>query len=470
MSRLFRGSPAVLRDRWTDIFRADTVVHVAMLGSFTAATFQGWLKDRFAGPLPYAAADLLVLMAALFWFAGLAIRKKPIAGPPSFAPRVLVLIGVPLLYLILPGTPFVIEAAGLRAWALYPVCGLIGLTVIRSPGQLRAYVGLILTLCLITAVYGILQYHAGPRAALSVSGLAALRHGSTVFYEAVGRTDFRAFSTFTFPAPFAGFMVFGMTLAAGLALSKRRPRPQRWLATLLIPVLFVGMTVSGTRAALITLLVALALTAWYRGLGVRQILLLPLLLGALHAASLLTSGNVIARYATLYLRENQLWTYVYAPVTIAWRALALSPFGLGLGRSGVGVPFSIVQSMPPDFFMPSDGDVGRAAVEMGLIGLALLAVLIFGLLPFAHRASRRLLGTGADDLALGIGPLLLGTGVIVLIGSPLSASPHGTIWWFLLGALVKTAMLERGERQAEAPRPEADDASGEQRPQQLHVT
>lgn len=86
MSRLFSSSPGVLRDKWTDIFRADSFVHVAMLGSITAATFQGWLKDRFAGPLPYAAADLLVLMAALFWFAGLAIRRKPIAGPPSFAP------------------------------------------------------------------------------------------------------------------------------------------------------------------------------------------------------------------------------------------------------------------------------------------------------------------------------------------------------------------------------------------------
>ena len=95
-----------------------------------------------------------------------------------------------------------------------------------------------------------------------------------------------------------------------------------------------------------------------------------------------------------------------------------------------------------------------------------MAVLVFGLVPFAHRAARRLLKTGADDLALGIGPLLLGTGVIVLIGSPLSASPHGTVWWFLLGALVKTAMLER---KAEAPRPQAADASGEQRPEQLHV-
>jgi len=109
-------------------------------------------------------------------------------------------------------------------------------------------------------------------------------------------------------------------------------------------------------------------------------------------------------------------------------------------------------------------------VEMGLIGLALLGVLVFGLLPFAHRAARRLMGTGAEDLALGIGPLLLGTGIIVLIGSPLSASPHGTIWWFLLGALVRTAMLERAERQAEAPGAEAGSASGEQRAQQLHVT
>jgi len=445
------GGPRGLRDRWTDVFRSDAIIHLAMMGSITAGTFQGWLKDRFAGPLPYAAADGLLIAAALYWFAGLAIRKSPIAGPGRFAALVLVLIVVPLLYLLVPGTPLEIQAAGLRGWIAFPVCGLIGLTVTRNAGQVRAYIALILVLGLITAVYGIQQFRAGPESAINVTSLASLRHGNTTFYAiGGGKSAFRAFSTFTFPAPFAGFMVFAMFLAAGQALSPKRPRLVRWLCLLLVPVCFVGMTVSGTRAGLVTLVLGLALAAWYRGVSLRQALLLPVILAALHVATLLTSGNILGRYASLYLKESDLWTYVYAPITIAARALAQSPFGLGLGRSGVGVPFAIVSAMPPGYFIPSDGDVGRAAVEMGVIGLLLLVVLILGLLPYAHRAARQLLKTKDEDLALGLGPLVLGTGILVLIGSPLSTAPHGTIWWFLFGALIKVAMLDRRSSAADA--------------------
>lgn len=454
-------APSGLKNRWTDIFRADTPVHLAMMGSIALGTFQGWLKDRVGGPIPYAGADLLLIAAILYWFAGLGIRKVKISAPGNFALGVFVLVAVPILYLIEPGTPLTIEAAGLRSWAAFPICGLLALTVIRNAGQVRAYVGWILILGLVTAVYGILQFRAGPEAALSVTALAALRHGSTTFYAATGGgpRQFRAFSTFTFPAPFAGFMVFTILLATGQALSTNRPRLQRWLSLLLIPICFVGLNVSGTRAGLLTLLLALALTAWYRGLKLRQVLLLPVLLGALYAASLLTSGQILGRYATLYLNESQLWTYAFAPLTIAARAIADNPFGLGLGRSGVGVPFAIATGMPAGYFVFSDGDAGRAAVEMGVVGLVLLALLVFVLLPFAHRAARVLRASAQDDLALGIGPLVLGTGVLVLIGSPLSTAPHGVIWWFLFGALVKVAMLEQRGRAAAAGAPRAQEGS-----------
>ena len=448
-------APPGLRNRWTDVFRADTPIHLAMMGSIAAATFQGWLKDRVPGIVPYAAADGLLIAAILYWFAELAIRKEKIAAPGDFALRVFALVAVPMLYLMVPGTPLVIEAAGLRAWAAFPICCLLALTVIRNGAQVRAYVGLILILGLITAVYGILQYRAGPAAALGVSGLAALRHGSSTFYAAAGGgpREFRAFSTFTFPAPFAGFMVFTIVLAAGRVLSTHQSRSQRWMSLLLIALYFVGLTVSGTRAGLITLLLGLGLAAAYRGLKLRQVLLLPVLLGGLHAAMLLTSGKILERYATIYGNEGHLWTYVYAPLTIAARAIADNPFGLGLGRSGVGVPFAIAMGMPPRYFVFSDGDVGRAAVEMGLVGLALLALLVVGLLPYAHRATRMLRRTEVDDLALGVGSLVLGTGILVLIGSPLSTAPHGTIWWFLFGALIKVAMLERRRLAADAEAP-----------------
>lgn len=449
-----------LRNRWTDAFRADAFIHVALMAAVVAATFQGWLKDRVPGYGPYVLSDLCLVAAFLWWAGGLAARRMAIVGPRGTAARILVLVAVPTLYLIVPGTPLVMQVAGLRAWSAFPVAALIALSVIRTPGQVRAYVGLILALCVVTGVYGIWQYRMGPQEALGISDLAQLRHGSTVFYGlgAAGEREFRAFSTFTYPAPFGMMMVFGMTLAAGVVASRHASAGKRWLALLLLPLFFVGMTASGTRAALVNLLFGLVILAWYRRLSWRQVLLLPVLAAGLHLAVLLTSGRIVERYQSLLATEGILWTYVWAPMTIAWRALQTSLFGLGLGRSGVGVPYFVVSAQPQGFVVGSDGEIGRAAVEMGIVGIALLLVIVLGLLPPAARAVRALRDGDADDLALGAGALIGATGLIILIGSPLSASPHALIWWILLGSLLKLAMLQ--ERSREAAEAEAAEVGG----------
>lgn len=431
----------VLEDRWTDVFRRDTFVHLGVMGSIVAGTFQGYLKDRIAGPVPYALAELFFVAAFVVWFGTMAIRHSPIRGPGAVPAAVLIAVLLPVLYLLHPGAPLTVELAGLRAWAEFPVACLMALTVIRSAGQVRAYIGLILILCAITAVYGIYQYQTGPEILFQAGGLALERHGSTVFYSTAGQADFRAYSTFTFPAPFAGMMVFGILFATGILVSRKWSRRARLLMALLIPLFFVGMAASGTRAALIILLLGLGVIGWYRGLGARVLALLPVLLLAVYAGSLLTAGRSLARWQSAFLQEGLLWTYVYAPITIALRTLQEFPFGMGLGRSGVGVPYMIFRSFPPGYFRGSDGDIGRAAVEMGVFGVLLLAMIVVALLPHAARAMRRLRGTPSQDLALGIGALVISTGVLVLIGSPLSSVPHATVWWFMFGALVKTRMI-----------------------------
>ncbi len=118
------------------------------------------------------------------------------------------------------------------------------------------------------------------------------------------------------------------------------------------------------------------------------------------------------------------------------------------------MPFRIFASYPEGYFRGSDGDIGRAAVEMGLFGILLLAVIVVALLPHVARATRDLLGTESEDAALGAGPLILSTGILILIGSPLSSAPHATIWWFMLGALLKLAMLRHEAEPGSARAPE----------------
>lgn len=438
-----------LEDRWTDVFKSDVLIHLGIMGSIIAGTFQGYLKDRIGGPFPYLLAELFFIAAFIVWFATIAIRKIPVRGPGVVPAVVLILVIVPVLYMAHPGSPLVVEIAGLRAWAEYPLACLIALTVIKTTGQVRAYVGLILVLCVITAVYGIVQYQTGASTLFGSSELARLRHGSTVYYNVLGTFEqsFRAFSTFTFPAPFAGMMVFGTLLAAGIAVSDSwRPRA-RLLMAALIPLFFMGITVSGTRAAIIMLLMGLLVLSWYRGLGLRVLGIIPLLVTALYAGTLLTSGRALERWRSVFLEEGLLWTYVWAPITIALRTLREFPFGMGLGRSGVGVPFAIFQSYPEGFFRGSDGDIGRAAVEMGVFGICVLLLVVGVVLPHAAGAVRRLRHAANQDVVLGIGALVVSTGMLILIGSPLSSAPHGLIWWFLLGALLKLSITPDEEEE-----------------------
>ena len=166
-----------------------------------------------------------------------------------------------------------------------------------------------------------------------------------------------------------------------------------------------------------------------------------MLLIAGHVATVLTAGRVVERFASVFVNEGMLWLRVYAPLTIAGRALTDAPLGIGLGRTGIGVPFPIFMSQPTGFFIGSDGDIGRAAVEMGVFGLLLIAIIVFGIIPGAARGLKHLVGTPVEDIALGMGPLIVATGLIILVGSPLSAAPHGMIWWFFLGTLFKLTSL-----------------------------
>lgn len=431
-------------DRWTDILRRDTLIHLAIMASITAATLQGYLKDRIPGALPYALADGFLLAAVALWFGAMAFRREPFRGPGNTTALLLIVTVIPTLYLLHPGTPFLIKVAGLRAWIEFPATCLMALSLIRTTGQVRAYVALIVILSVLTGLYGIWQYQAGPGAVLSVGGLAELRHGGSIFYVLPGTTQvkFRAISTFNFPAPFAMMMVFGILLAVGIAVSRIRGRTARLALALAIPVMFVGMTVSGTRAALIILVAGIGVVAWYRRLTVGQIAMAGLMLVALYAGSLLTSGSAIARFRSVFAQEGILWVYLLGPMVVAGRALQETLIGFGLGRTGVGVPFALARSMPRDYFVFSDGDVGRAAVEMGVVGIALVLIIVLGFLPYAWRAVRALLGTDSEDVALGMGALLTATGLGVLIGSPFAAAPHGTMWWFLLGALLKLGMIQ----------------------------
>src|SRR5579859_1448653 len=163
-----------LADRWTDVFRQDFPVHFGIMASIATGCFQGWLKDHLGGILPYALSDGFFVFAFMWWLATRAFRRDALLVTPRGPMQITLLLVtlLPATYLALPGTPLIIEAAGLRAWSLFPLACIMALTVTLNAAQIRVYVAVILTLCVITAVYGILQYQGGPGGPLAGGALA----------------------------------------------------------------------------------------------------------------------------------------------------------------------------------------------------------------------------------------------------------------------------------------------------------
>ncbi|MFQ5551854.1 MAG: hypothetical protein ACE5FJ_11525, partial [Gemmatimonadales bacterium] len=213
-----------LKDDWADVLRHDAAVHLLLMASIVAGVFQGYMKDRMGGAIPYALADACMAGAVLIWFGKIAVQRRTVRGSGGMLTIIIMAVFIPVTYLLIPGTPVLVKMAGLRIWVLFPLVGLVAVNTIQSTGQIRAYTALVVILGLIAGAYGIYQFQIGPEAAL-VSPFGEARHGFTVFYALdEGQSEFRAFSTFTFPAPFANFMVVGMLLAVGAALSKRHSR------------------------------------------------------------------------------------------------------------------------------------------------------------------------------------------------------------------------------------------------------
>ena len=111
-------------------------------------------------------------------------------------------------------------------------------------------------------------------------------------------------------------------------------------------------------------------------------------------------------------------------------------------------------------FRGGDGDIARAAVQLGTFGLLLLALTLVIVIPRAARSVWTLRRTADADVALGIGAIVLSTGVMFLIGTPLSSVPQATIWWFMLGGLFKLETLHNEGASAEAESPTGRSSDG----------
>src|SRR5205085_1334894 len=140
------------------------------------------------------------------------------------------LTAICLLELLNPEAPFLRSLAGLRSWILYAWLMFSGYEMLRSPRQIKQIYFLILSLCILTALYGLYQWHQGP-AALKGQSEVLDQYAERMNWEEQGTGSvFRAFSTFVQPGTFGYNMSMGLIVTIVLLSMPSAGRPIKALA------------------------------------------------------------------------------------------------------------------------------------------------------------------------------------------------------------------------------------------------
>ncbi len=431
----------------TILWRRDRLVHLSLVGAIFVGFVLAPIKDRYPSPVSYFLFDILFALALFFWMTTRVRRGRALLPWTPLTKGLLVFYVLCAVYALFPGIPFWIGLSAFRGWCFFTLAYVLGYDITRSGRQVRAYLLLVILLSILAGGYGIYQYLAGVESVLPQDELASERHRFATYVTPTGEVEFRIFSTFVSAGAFGSMMAYASALALILSLNRELSPTGRFLLRVGIVPMMTSLVLTGTRAALVMILIGLVVL-WIHRRAIRVYLVAAALIGfGVRLGIDLTEGRAAERFATL-ADVGLILGRVSNPFLAGLRAIIESPWGHGLGRTGHGVPFFMGQWYPT--FQPifSDGDFGRIMIEMGILGLGLLSVLLGTALRSAWRALRRLKGTADEEIALAIvsGAFMLGAGT--LVGSPLLSIPHGMLWWFFLGAVLKLSALEYRRQKA----------------------
>jgi hypothetical protein len=429
------------------LWRRETLVHLSLTGAIVVGFILAPIKDRYPSPVSYFLFDFLFGLALFFWATGRVRRGRGLLPETPLTKMLLVFYALCAVYAFFPGIPLWIGLSAFRGWCFFTLAYVLGYDLTRSGRQVRTYLLLVILLAALAGGYGIYQYVAGVESVIPDDELAAERHRFATYVTPSGEVEFRIFSTFVSAGAFGSMMAYASALALILSLSRDLSPVLRALLRAAVVPMMTSLVLTGTRAALVMVLIGVLMLWVHRRTMRAYLLALALLFIGVRLGIDLTEGRAAERFASL-ADLGLILGRISNPFLTGLQALGKAPWGHGLGRTGHGVPFFMGQWYPTFRPIFSDGDFGRIMVEMGVLGFLGLSLLLGTALRSAWRALQRLKGTPDEEVALAIvsGAFMMGSGT--LIGSPLLSIPHGMLWWFFLGAVGKLSELEYRRQRA----------------------
>lgn len=427
--------------------------------------FVGWIKLRYNSWVGYALPDILCLFLLVHTFVG---RRGALPLPRNgLTHAVLLLTLYCLLELFNPESPLLRTLAGLRSWLLYTWLMFVGYGMLRSRRQVQQIYVVLTLLSIVTALYGLYQWHQGPSALVGYNRVLDAQVTRMGWSDRNTGWVFRAFSTFVMPGAFGSNMAMGLLVAYVLIGTRQISAKIKCLAAAGSPLLLAGIAASGSRAAVVDLVLGLAIILLLRRGRAAVSVVLLLAAGAWLATSL-TTKTIGARYDTLLDKEYVIGKWM-EPLKLGIETACRFPLGKGLGYTA-GLPQLLGDSRSFSHIetMNIDSGLGVAAAELGFAGLAIFVLLLTQLAICPLRSWKRAPDGALKDLLV-IPVCFSLVFVLTSIVAPMSGSlPQSAYTWLLIGMVFRIPYLPPEEVASVSPTPPSESFSHETTPHTVY--
>ncbi|MDB5076895.1 MAG: hypothetical protein JWO42_3074 [Chloroflexi bacterium] len=358
------------------------------------------VRNIHAGGLNITVTNLIVFCVAAAWLSRSISAGKLQSGPAPWRPALLI-YGAVLFFSVTQAIDFAGSLKELIKWGQLLFVYLAGVSIVRTPKQVRTLLIVLFLAVMSESLVGVLQavLHSGP----SSFARGAILRGS---------------GTFDQPNPFAGYLNMTLPLAVACLIFRVFPRKYMWLVIL---VTAGGVLSSLSRGGELGTVAALAAIGVVMSTHARSIL--ALVATALIALVTLVAIGIVPSSVTDPLAQGfgVANVDVVNPTPVTWSVaerLAHMEAGLGMFQArpilGVGIGNYPAQYVHFQVAPVWDTNLGHAhnyyiniAAEAGTFGLLAFILLLVSAIVICVRAYRRAIDPIGRAIALG------GLGVIV---------------------------------------------------------
>jgi hypothetical protein len=448
-----------------------------VLGVATVIGVQSWRLSVFLA-LAYLPVEGLLWVALYPHTAPAALAKDFLFVIPAYigffysctkSKRSFVFPGFPLLPVVLLAGLVVVEIfnprlssmlvglVGAKVWLFYIPMAFLGYHLVRNRGDLDRLLKVICLTAIIPAVVGITEavlYYTGHSSFVySLYGSAASAATQGFAAINVGGAGFRRVpSTFSFVAQYYIFMT--SMVAFGYAWWRRAPTgsaSRRWRLVVWLLFLAAALT-SGARGALTFVpLLLIAILLIDGRLGVSSIGVIAALAAGLALMIGLVGASATGTVSDLVTNARiQIHSVFITGLRDASHHLFLG--------SGTGSDTNAARYVSGSFSATGgwqESYLAKSILELGIVGLALIATAFGTIIVRGLRLRRRLRDPGLIAMASAILGLMIWGVVYTVKAQYLDFDPLNLYFWLFTGILFKLAVLDREEAAPEKRLPEA---------------